>query len=218
MAEIKASYVDHCGSDLSIVNAARVSFGKQSETLKQKDIDLIKYLANNEHYSPFEHVTCTILVECPLYIRSQIHRHRTFAYNEISRRYTSENIDFYIPPVDDIRMQSKDNKQASRGSLDQASADSAKWLMEEFCKKAMEAYEDLLALGVAREQARSVLPMCTSTKFYMTGNLRNFVHFLELRLHPHAQREARMVAEQILEILKRLFPVSTEALLEKAMQ
>jgi len=213
MAEIKATYVDHCGSDLSIVNAARVSFGKKSEKLKQKDKDLIKYLADNEHYSPFEHVTCTIVVECPLYIRSQIHRHRTFSYNEISRRYTSENIEFYIPPVDDIRMQSSDNKQASRGSLDHASADNAQYLIEELCRKAKQTYDELLELGVAREQARSVLPVCTMTKFYMSGNLRNWVHFLKLRLHPHAQKEARIVAEQVLAVLKEKFPEGVKALM-----
>lgn len=214
MAEIKASYVDHMGSDLSIVNAARVSFGKQSETLKQRDKDLIKYLANNEHYSPFEHVSCTVLVECPLYIRSQIHRHRTFSYNEISRRYTSENIEFYVPPVDDIRMQSSDNKQASEGLLDEQQATFLRHKMIASCAEAKTLYEDMIFRGMAREQARAILPTCTMTKFYMSGSLRNFAHFLELRLHPHAQKEARMVAEQIYLILKEKFPVGLEALME----
>ena len=213
MSEIKVSYVDHLGSDLTSFNAARVSFGNQSDELKPKDITLIQYLADNQHYSPFEHQALTVIIECPLYIRSQIHRHRTMCFNEISRRYTAENIEFYLPEAKDIRQQSTDNKQGSNGSLEKAAADSAAWLIEETCKKAQEAYEDLLALGVAREQARSVLPMATMTKFYATANLRNWCHFLELRLDGHAQLEAQMVAQQVLAILKEKFPVSVAAMM-----
>jgi len=213
MSEIKVTYIDHCGSDISTVNAARVSFGKKTNTLKQKDIELIKYLADNQHLSPFEHLTCTVKIDCPLYIRSQIHRHRTFSYNEISRRYTSENITFYVPPTSDVRSQSTDNKQCSGSILDDEEAFKALEMIDSHNTESLNTYNKLLKMGVAREQARSVLPMCTMTSFYMTGNLRNYAHFLKLRLHSHAQKEARMVAEQLLEILKQQFPVSMEALM-----
>ena len=115
--KIQALYVDHMGSDLTVVNAARISFGRKHEELTDGDIKLIEYLAKNEHLSPFEHCSMTAIIECPLYIRSQIHRHRTFAYNEVSRRYTADDLEFYIPPPDDIRAQSKSNKQASEGPI-----------------------------------------------------------------------------------------------------
>jgi thymidylate synthase (FAD) len=214
MAKIKVTYVDSQGSDHTVTQAARVCFGKSTKKLTDKDKKLIAYLAKNKHLSPFEHCTLTVIVECPLYIRSQIHRHRTFSYNEISRRYTSENIEFYLP--EDIRIQAKDDKQASRGSLTAASKDNARYLMDKVFADSYEAYLDLLALGVCREQARSVLPQATMTKFYMTGNLRNFIHFLKLRLDGHAQKEARDVASQILAILKERFPISVKELMEHA--
>src|SRR5579863_7226904 len=117
---LKATYVQHVGSDLTIVNAARISFGTESQVLEDKDKKLIKYLADNEHMSPFEHNVLTVIIECPLYIRSQIHRHRTFSYNEVSRRYTSDDIQFYIP--DTVRRQAASNRQASEGELDPISA------------------------------------------------------------------------------------------------
>ena len=213
MADIKVTYIDHLGNDLSVVNAARVSFGKHSDTLKPEDIKLIEYLAKNEHYSPFEHISCTVLIECPLYIRSQIHRHRTFAFNEVSRRYCSDNIAFYIPPIDDIRKQSTSNKQASDGTLDIEEAFDIRLAMAQQCQQALDVYNNMIAKGVAREQARSVLPMATMTQFYATANVRNWVHFLKLRLHLHAQKEARMVGEQALEILKDKFPESMRVLM-----
>jgi thymidylate synthase (FAD) len=214
MSEIKVTYVDHLGTDLTAVNAARVSFGKQSDELKSRDVALIEYLADNQHYSPFEHQVLTVIVECPLYIRSQIHRHRTFAYNEISRRYSADNIDFYIPETDNIRKQSSDNKQGSDGAFEGEEAEGIRDAMAAFCASANSLYEAMVAQGVAKEQARSVLPMCTMTKFYMTGSLRNFCHFLELRLDGHAQKEAQEVAKQLLAILKEKFPVSMEAMMK----
>jgi thymidylate synthase (FAD) len=201
------------GDDLTVVNAARVSFNKQSQQLDEKDEKLINYLSMHEHMSPFEHCTISLLIECPLYIRSQIHRHRTFAYNEVSRRYTSENLEFFVPSLDDIRKQSKSNRQASSGSLEEDISLVAQEKMVNAHNEALRVYEELLAMGVCREQARGVLPQNLMTKFYMTGNLRNVVHFLKLRMHEGAQKEVRDVAEQMLAIVKEKFPVATDALM-----
>jgi thymidylate synthase (FAD) len=203
------------GTDLSVVNAARVSFNKSSDVLEEKDKKLVKYLADHEHMSPFEHCTMTFIVEVPLYIRSQIHRHRTFAYNEVSRRYTSEDLLFYLPTVDDVRKQSKSNRQASNGQLEDDQAKDVIHRMRLAHLAMLKLYEDLLSDGVCREQARGVLPQNLMTKFYMTGNLRNIAHFLELRSHEGAQKEVRDVAAQMKTIVEQYFPVALEALMSE---
>lgn len=199
------------GDDLTVVNSARISFAGESQTLEERDKKLIKYLADNEHMSPFEHNVLTVIVECPLYIRSQIHRHRTFSYNEVSRRYTSDNIEFYVP--DTVRRQAASNRQASEGELDPISANTAIAIMKVQHEQAMDAYNDMLALGVPREQARGILPQNLMTKFYMTGNLRNWVHFVRLRIDNHAQAEVQEIGKQVLAILEAKFPEATKALL-----
>lgn len=209
---LKVTYVDHMGNDLTVVNAARVSFNKTSDSFSDKDKKLVNYLAEHEHMSPFEHCVATVVVECPLYIRSQIHRHRTFAYNEVSRRYTSENIEFYVPSIDDIRKQSKSNRQASDGQLDDKESQEVIDMMIDWHNKAVNLYNDLLDRGVCREQARGVLPQNLMTKFYMTGNLRNLAHFIHLRTHDGAQKEVRDLAHQLEAILANLFPNAMEAL------
>lgn len=211
MSQLKVSYVQHLGTDLTVVNSARISLGTESQILEEKDTKLIKFLADNEHMSPFEHNVLTVIIECPLYIRSQIHRHRTFSYNEISRRYTAENLEFFVPET--MRKQAKSNRQASEGELDDRAAQTAIVLMEEAHKQAREFFDDLIALGVPREQARGVLPQNLMTKFYMTGNLRNWAHFVKLRLDKHAQGEVQVIGKQVLEILQEKFPEATKALL-----
>lgn len=212
---IKATYIQHCGSDLMAVNAARISFANEKTELDAKDEKLIKYLADNEHMSPFEHNSVTFLVECPLYIRSQIHRHRTFAYNEVSRRYTADNMTFYCPPQEDIRAQSKSNKQASDNPIDEKLASQAYYRIDALHNEALNTYNFLLEIGVSREQARGVLPQNLMTSFYMTGNVRNWIHFVKLRLHHHAQKEVQYVAQQVLDKLVELFPVSVKALMKE---
>ena len=210
MSQIKVTYVDHMGSDLRVVNSARISFGGESEQMTDKDKKLTKYLADNEHMSPFEHNSLTVIVECPLYIRSQIHRHRTFSYNEVSRRYTSEDIEFFVP--DTIRKQAKSNRQASDGQLDQEKSEMAVHMMEETHKACKIMFDGLIEMGVPREQARGVLPQNLMTKFYMTGNLRNWMHFIELRIDAHAQAEVQEVGQQVYEIVKEKFPEASKAL------
>lgn len=209
-SSIKVTYVDHMGDDLRPVNAARISFGASKEALEEKDIKLLEYLGKHSHLSPFEHCTLSVIIKCPLYIRSQIHRHRTFSYNEISRRYTSKDLEFYVPPIEDIRKQSTDNKQASSGLIDDSQM--AEFFFKKANEDALHLYNLLLEKGVAREQARGVLPQNLMTEFYMTGNLRNWAHFQKLRLGSGAQSEVRVIAEQLNEILLDKFPVSYKIL------
>lgn len=211
MSQLKVTYVNHMGDDLTVVNSARISFAGESQTLEERDKKLIKYLADNEHMSPFEHNVLTVIVECPLYIRSQIHRHRTFSYNEVSRRYTSDNIEFYVPET--VRRQAASNRQASEGELDPISANTAIAIMKVQHEQALDAYNDMLALGVPRETARGILPQNLMTKFYQTGNLRNWAHFVKLRLDKHAQSEVAEIAGQVKQIMMEKFPEATKALL-----
>jgi len=210
--KLQVTYIQHIGDDLGVVNAARISHFKEVNELKAGDEKLIHYLADHEHMTPFEHNTLTVRVSCPLFIRSQIHRHRTFSYNEVSRRYTSEGIEFYFFPEDDVRIQSKTNKQGSDGILSPAKAE---WFCAELLKWTLEGkakYEYWVEQGVAREQARVFLPVNLITHFYMTANLRNWMGFLKLRLHEHAQKELRIVSGDVAEIIQQYWPVSFKAL------
>jgi len=200
------------GTDLTVVNAARISFGSSTAELSDKDKKLIDYLATNEHMSPFEHNTLTVIVECPLYIRSQIMRHRTFSYNEVSRRYTDKDLEFYVP--DTLRKQHASNRQASEGEINPQVAAILDYEIRLHHRQSLDFYERLIKAGVCREQARGVLPQDLMTSFYMTGNLRNWIHFVKLRVDKHAQYEVQLVGNQVLEVLKEKFPESTKVLLK----
>lgn len=212
MRKIRAVYKNHMGDDLSVVNSARVSYGKQKDLLDEKDEKLIKYLAKHKHYTPFEHCVLSVSVSCPLYIRSQIMRHRTFSYNEVSRRYTSENIDFYIP--ESYRKQHFSSKQCSNGQVKKELNQVLSLKTEVHHQSSVNLYNEMISAGVARELARGVLPQNLMTEFYMTGNLRNWVHFVKLRADSHAQEEAQWIAEDIVNELNRIFPKSSKALME----
>ena len=201
--------IDFMGSDKRVVDSARVSFLKDDVTktkLTERDKKLIQFLAAHGHSSPFEHCTATFILIVPMFVRSQIMRHRTFSYNEVSRRYTSEKIKFWKP--DEIRGQAKNNLQCSEGVLDSSEAESIFKLAAEF---SFASYQQLLEAGVSREMARSVLPQGTYTTFYMTGNLHNWIKFITLRDHDHAQLETREIAQQIKQKLEVCFPNSMEA-------
>lgn len=212
ITDCKLSLISHsdCG-DYMPCSAARVSFGNEDRTGQdvERDKKLMNYLAEHDHLTPFEYQHATFLIEVPLFIRSQIMRHRTFSYNEISRRYTSEELEFWVP--DYLREQSRSNKQAS---TDKAVLDSDDLLasMRGHCESSLEEYERLVAYGVCREQARSMLPQSLLTKFYMGGNLRNWAHFVALRRDEHAQKEVQVVAERVAEKLRWLWPESCKAL------
>lgn len=204
------------------VSAARASFGREDKTGDdpKADLKLMKYLADHQHLTPFEYNHATFLVECPLFIRSQIMRHRTFAFNEISRRYTSEDIAFWHPDSP-WRKQSKSNKQASEDGefvmpeLYELDKGQTNWGYHDAVRKAMAMYNHLLSNGCCREQARAILPQSLITRFYMGGSLRNFVHFLKLRLDSHAQSEVRVVARKIESQLRDLWPEAMNVLLPK---
>jgi len=192
--------------------AARVSFANDRTAHSgAQDAKLINYLADHEHLTPFEYQHATLMIECPLFIRSQIHRHRTFSFNEISRRYTDEDIEFWIPTI--FRKQAETNRQASDGVF---AADDSAGLKQNYmteCKAQERTYFRYLEVGVAREQARAILPQSLLTRFYMGGNLRNWAHFLKLRLDGHAQPEVQIVAQKVHTILHGLWPTSLEALM-----
>ena len=210
MGKIEIDYIDHMGSDLSVVNSARVSFGKTKDQIDDGDVKLINYLAKHKHLTPFEHCTLSVKVKCPLFIRSQIHRHRTFSYNEISRRYTSENLEFYEPDV--YRKQHDKSKQCSDGELSINKNNELVRMTKALHNTALSTYNYMISQGVAREMARGILPQNLMTEFWMTGNLRNWIHFLGLRIDSHAQKEVQDVAQPILAVIKQHFPESAKAL------
>ena len=224
--QITATYVDGCGSDLSVVNAARVSFGKKSEwnpdwrddyyePLLPADSKLIKYLAKHKHISPFGHAFASWHCKAPLFVHAQLVKHKFLRTNTISRRYTTENIEFYTPDV--WRGRSADKKQGSDAEV----AVNVAWYdrddgynswPEDSQFIALEAYQKMLDLGVAPEQARMVLPQSTMTEFYWSGSLDAFASMCVLRLKGDTQYETRLVAQQIDEVMSGLFPVSWRAL------
>ena len=198
--------VQHSGDDLSAVNAARVSFGAHRTELDDKDLKLLAYLAKERHTSPFEHCSVTLRVKVPLFVARQWMRHRTQSYNEISRRYTSVDVDFFVPAK--LRKQHKSNRQASEGVIEDEN------LLAEYqysIQRAMRSYETLIAEGVCREQARAVLPQAMYTEFYATANLLNWLKFIELRDHEGAQQEIVEAAKGVRSILETLYPHTTQA-------
>ena len=195
--------IDHLGTETTIVNAARVSFGKLKTEMDERDKGLLTYLIDNRHTSPLEHMVFTFSVHCPLFIRGQWHRHRTWSYNEISRRYTEIDMEFYTPVK--LRKQAESNRQAS--FLDENFDDDA--LREEIRQqnlKSLELYNHLLEKGVCREQARGVLPQNMMVTFWGTVDLSNLLHFLELRDSEHAQAEIREYAQAIKKLIKPIVP------------
>ena len=213
---IEATYVDHMGSDLSVVNAARVSFGKKSElecidmvkgvyVLSHKDTKLIQYLAKHRHTSPFGHAFATFHVKAPMFVARQLVKHKFLRWNEISRRYVDSEPEFYLPT--EWRGRSVDAKQGSAGVVDVGDWGDVNWA----CLK---AYKDLLSHGVCPEQARMVLPQSTMTEWYWSGSLDAFADMCNLRCKPDTQYETQVVAGHIDTEMAKLFPVSWEALRE----
>lgn len=192
---------DIMGDDLAIVNAARVSYLGESKG-KDKDKKLLNYLWSNKHTSPFEMTYIKLKVHCPLFVRSQWHRHRTFSYNEVSRRYTSENLEFYYPN----QWRSQDNKNR-QGSIEGDFRIELSQELKVHCLNCVDYYNNLLNDGVVREMARMVLPQNLYTTFIASGNLRNWLHFIGLRSDDHAQWEIRQYSDKILDdVVKEYFP------------
>jgi len=203
------------GSDLSVVNAARVSFGKKSEMvcsdhqigtyeLKEGDKRLIKYLAKHKHLSPFGHAFASFHVKAPIFVARQLVKHKFLRWNEISRRYVDDDPVFYVPDV--WRGRSADKKQ---GSSDEVVEDIHTDTTLAYVKS---LYNHMVNSGVCPEQARMVLPQSTMTEWYWSGSLDAFADMCKLRCKPDTQLESRIVADQISKHMSELFPVSWRAL------
>ena len=212
-------YISHMGSDTTIVNSARVSFGQHVSNINDRDIKLIKYLIHHRHTSTLEHNVVTFRFKVPIFVRSQHHRHRTWSYNEISRRYTNVNLEFYEPTM--FRKQSDSNRQASINEYVDPIFPAASGVtnihyvaskrIRHFHAEALYLYNSLIEGGVAREQARGVLPQNLYTEYYGTVNLNNLFKFIELRTHSGAQWEIQQAAKACLQIAESLWPETIKA-------
>ena len=201
---IEATYIDHMGSDLSVVNAARVSFGKQHKEMTAGDHNLIEYLAKHKHTSPFGHAFASFHVKAPVFVARQLVKHKFLRWNEISRRYVDDEPEFYVPDV--WRGRSADKKQGSDKDLEV-------WWDEGLqFGRPLSVYKRMLDEGVAPEMARMVLPQSTMTEWYWSGSLDAFADMCNLRCKPDTQAETRIVAQRIDHKMLELFPVSWDAL------
>jgi len=221
---IEVAYISHMGDDLTVVNAARVSFGKTSKyecvdmikgkwEMKPKDVKLIRYLAKHQHKSPFNHAFATFHVKAPIFVARQLQKHEYMPWNEISRRYVDSETELYYPPNDVWRGRSKDKKQGSEGEIDLDQApDNLLGDLIEGNEWQRRLYKKLLEEGVAPEQARMVLPQSTMTEWYWSGSLYAFAKMCSLRLKEDSQQETREVATQIQKVMIKAFPWSWKAL------
>jgi thymidylate synthase (FAD) len=205
---VRAELLESMGTDLSVSNTARVSFGKWRDDFSDGDAKLISYLASHEHTSPFRHCYATFRCQAPIFVARQLAKHQVgMSWNEVSLRYVKAG-DVWDPQT--WREQSDDKKQGSGGPIKaQAKADLA---YANAVEAALSAYEHLLKLGVCREQARAVLPVSVCTEWVWSGSLQAFAHMCRLRCAPDAQAETRELAEQIRTELVRLWPVAMAAL------
>jgi len=217
---IKAEYIDHLGSDLTVTNSARVSFDKQSafvtnafgqEALNEADTKLISYLAKHNHITPFTHPQITVRETVPIFVARQRFKHVVgFTYNEVSRRYVDTPPEFYIP--DEWR-------NRPEGSVKQGSSGRSKY-SDEYSERyisvvgaANKLYTAMIEDGIAPEQARMVLPQSMITSYYVTGSLAAFARAYKQRIDAHAQVEIQLLAKQWNEIISPLYPISWQALI-----
>ena len=237
MAQIKVEYLRHSGDDLAVADAARCSFDKESDWeyytesgvstgeikgLKVSDAKLIKYLASHQHTSPFNHCFLTVRVTAPVFVARQLVKHKFMPWNEVSRRYVKDDPVFYEP--EGWRVSAENVKQGSSAEFVDISSieyaadkDSGNCVSFPFevNRYALATYRHLLSIGVCAEQARMVLPQSMLTTWIWSGSLGAFCDMLNLRLDSHTQAETRVVAQQVAEIIKELFPVSYEALVKE---
>lgn len=206
--------LDYMGDDLKVANSARISFNRVSKVFSDRDEKLLGYLAENEHWTPFRHCAITFHIKCPLAIKAQVDKHQVgVVISSVSGRYLDfGDMDFYVP--DTFHQQSPDNKQASEGTVDRGVSNTLQGHYLSLCHAAFSGYKRLLESGVAREQARLVLPTATYTEFYMTLSLQALAHFIKLREHAHAQWEIQQYAKAMKDLALPIFPVSLSKLLE----
>ena len=207
--------IDSMGTDLSVVRSARVSYDAEWRAgLDQgSDARLIKYLADNNHTTPFESVEFQFEVMLPIFSVRQWHRSRTWSYNEVSARYKELPEVFYVPELGQITMQSTDNKQM-RTEVQHPEAAGIQSSIHHSCLQSFKTYKELLNRGTPRELARSVLPMGTYTHMFAKVDMLNLIKFLQQRLHPHAQHEIKVYAEAMVELARPIAPVSFTAWLD----
>lgn len=224
---MNVTYIDHMGDDLMVVNAARVSFNKESmydiegtpgETdwrfvLPEGDKKLINYLAAHNHWTPFAHPQITLRIKAPVFVRTQLFKHKVgFTENEVSRRYVDDDPEFFFP----VFRQRPDSgmKQGSRDEFP-VNLELCEGVLLNAHNIALASYKELLKQNVAPEQARMVLPQSMYTEWYWTGSLAAYARMCKQRLDPHAQGETREIAQQISKIVEPLFPISWSVLVEK---
>jgi thymidylate synthase (FAD) len=213
--------IDKMGSDLTVVNSARVSFGKRKEVYDNSDRKLVKYLAKNRHWSPFRHMMVQFHVKAPEFVMRQWYKHvvgiettsssstKDHAWNEISGRYVPVT-DFYNPS--EWRKQSEDNKQASEGAVSDQEA--AKKIFDSAMNHVLDSYQKLLDAGVAKEQARMILPLNQYTEVYWTASFQAVMNFIDLRDETTAQWEIQQYAKAMKEIMLEIFPETTKVWFE----
>ena len=199
---MKVELIDKMGSDLSVVNAARVSYSKIKDKFDEKDERLIKYLAEHEHWSPFAHASMQFRIKAPIFVARQLVKHQVgLVWNEVSRRYVDDAPEFYVP--ESWRGRPKNSKQGSDGVVNTD---------EEYYNRYVNGckvyYSLLLNEGVAPEQARMVLPQCMITEWYWSGSLMAFARVCNLRCKPDAQLETKEIADQIDQLSKQIAPIS----------
>jgi thymidylate synthase (FAD) len=216
IVNMDVEYVDHMGSDLSVVNAARVSFDKESELddngeLTTADQKLINYLAKHNHWSPFAHTSVSFRVKAPIFVARQLVKHTVgFSWNEVSRRYVDSEPEFYLPDV--WRARADNVKQGSSNNTVDRNED-MKTAVYEAVKESLHTYNYMLDWGVCPEQARMVLPQNTMTEWIWTGSVYAFARMCQLRLDSHTQVETREIAQMISEHMISLYPISWKVLL-----
>lgn len=207
----EVNLVSSMASDLMVVNAARVSFDRRSEELTEADKGLIRFLMRERHGTPFEHNAFTFLIKCPIFVAREWFRHRIGSFNELSARYTEIPDEFWVPVRTQIRTQVGKPGNYAFETVDSALGMAAVEAIESAQRAAYDAYWDLLKQGVAKEVARSVLPVGMMTKFYWTVNARSLMNFLSLRTAQHAQFEIRQCAFLVEDYFDTLMPVTYEA-------
>src|SRR5436190_4281009 len=202
---------DAMASDLSVVNGARVSFARRKDELDDSDVGLIKFLMRERHASPFEHSVFRFHVRCPIFVAREWFRHRWGSFNEFSMRYAKATDEFYVPEPEDVRSQVGKPGAYTFETVDPELAAETRDSMREVYEQAFATYERLVEAGVAREVARSVLPVGAYTEFYWTVNARSLMNFVSLRASETAQREIRRYAEALERFLEQQMPVTYAA-------
>jgi thymidylate synthase (FAD) len=204
--------IDTFGDDLTVVNAARVSFAKESTVLEPRDEKLIKYLADHNHITPFFHPQVRLRLKMPIYVAREWFRHTVgFARNEVSRRYVDDKPECYLPPSESLRERDNNKKQGSKPTPIEGATEVHEKI-KEFQEHAIGFYETLLELKVAPEVARGVLPQSMYTEFIETGSLSAYARLCSLRTDPQAQAEIQAYAHALSSLLEARFPISWRAL------